>query len=405
MKVVIEASPIAFGYENPLAETGITRVIKNLLVKIDDYCSENETLFLFSQENLWCQFLLNKYIYQTNIKRISPLINNILLQYHSEYYYTKDVADLVDVKRDLESIKFSSDFLEVLAQQTSLFHSHFLPAPDVFRKQCRVVFTVHDIFPLTHNTLFDDNVATFYRNYIKSFGFTDVAACVSDYTAHQVKSYLPQFNKGNVRTIYNAADNSAFSKHVKTEVLTNLSLEAEHYFLCVSTLEPRKNFPSIIRAFNSYLQKSKIKRKLVLVGSVGWLSQAETEKIDELVKSNDIVLAGRVNDSDLHELLKHAFVFLSGSFCEGFGLGALEAAMQGTLPLVAANTAQKEVMNDFGMTLDSWVPSAISEKLLEIENSPMPMTKTNNREVITNKYSWASAALKYVELYREMSES
>ena len=79
--------------------------------------------------------------------------------------------------------------------------------------------------------------------------------------------------------------------------------------------------------------------------------------------------------------------------------------MQGTLPLVAANTAQKEVMNDFGMTLDSWVPSAISEKLLEIENSPMPMTKTNNREVITNKYSWASAALKYVELYREMSES
>ena len=71
MKVVIEASPIAFGYENPLAETGITRVIKNLLVKIDDYCSENETLFLFSQENLWCQFLLNKYIYQTNIKRLT----------------------------------------------------------------------------------------------------------------------------------------------------------------------------------------------------------------------------------------------------------------------------------------------------------------------------------------------
>ena len=59
MKVVIEASPIAFGYENPLAETGITRVIKNLLVKIDDYCSENETIFLFSQENLWCQFLKN----------------------------------------------------------------------------------------------------------------------------------------------------------------------------------------------------------------------------------------------------------------------------------------------------------------------------------------------------------
>ena len=405
MKVVIEASPIAFGYENPLAETGITRVIKNLLVKIDDYCSENETIFLFSQENLWCQFLLNKYIHQSDIKRIFPLINNILLQYHSEDYYSKDVEDLGDVKRVLEGIKFSNEFLEILAKQTSLFHSHFLPVPDVFRKRCRVVFTVHDIFPLTHSTLFDDNIASFYRNYIKSFGFTDVAACVSDYTANQVKNYLPQFNKGNVRTIYNAADHSVFTEDVKTDVLTKLGLKPQHYFLCVSTLEPRKNFPSIIRAFNSYLQKSEVKRKLVLVGSVGWLSQAETEKIDELVKSNDIVLAGRVDDSELHELLKYAYVFLSGSFCEGFGLGALEAAMQGTLPLVAANTAQNEVMTGFGITLDPWVPSAISEKLLEIEKSSIPSTKANNRDVITNKYSWSSAALKYVELYREMSES
>lgn len=405
MKVVIEASPISFGYENPLAETGITRVIKNLLVKIDDYCSENETLFLFSQESLWSQFLLNKYIYQSNIKRISPLINNILLKYHTENYYTKDVADLVDVKRALETTNFSNEFLEVLALQTSVFHSHFLPVPDVFRKRCRVVFTVHDIFPLTHSTLFDDNVASFYRNYIKSFGFKDVAACVSNYTANQVKNYLPQFNRANVKTICNAADHSVFTEDVKTDVLAKLGLKSGHYFLCVSTLEPRKNFPSIIRAFNSYLQKSKVKRKLVLVGSVGWLSEAETEKIDELVKSNDIVLAGRVDDSELHELLKYAYVFLSGSFCEGFGLGALEAAMQGTLPLVAANTAQEEVINGFGITLDSWVPSAISDKLLEIENSNMAITKTNNIEVITNRYSWSSAALKYVELYREMSES
>lgn len=405
MKVAIEASPIAFGYENPLAETGITRVIKNLLVKIDGFCTENETLFLFSQENLWCQFLLNKYIYQSNIKRISPLINNLLLQYDSENYYSKNVTELTEVKSALEKIRFTDEFLNTLAQQTAVFHSHFLPVPDVFRKRCRVLFTVHDIFPLTHSTLFGDDVSSFYRNYIKSIGFTDIAACVSDYTAAQVSKYLPQFKRSNVRTIYNAADHSAFFDDVETGVLNQLSLKSDHYFLCVSTLEPRKNFPSIIRAFNSYLQKSEVKRKLVLVGSVGWLSQAETEKIDELVKSNDIVLAGRVNDSELNELLKHAYVFLSGSFCEGFGLGALEAAMQGTLPLVAANTAQKEVMNDFGITLNSWVPSTICDKLLEIENNKMPLMKANNREAIINKYSWSSAALNYVELYREMDES
>lgn len=404
MKVVIEASPIAFGYENPLAETGITRVIKNLLFHIDGHCTKKETLFLFSQENLWCQFLLNKHLYQSNINRISPLINNVLLQYHSDFYYRKDLADLIEVKHSLENIKFSKEFLEILARQTNLFHSHFLPVPDVFRKHCKVVFTIHDIFPLTHSTLFDDNVVSFYKNYIKSFGFSDVAACVSDYTSNQVKKWLPQFKRSNVKTIYNAADHYVFADGASTEILDKLSLKTEQYFLCVSTLEPRKNFPSVVRAFKDYLDKSKIKRKLVLVGSVGWLSQAETEKIEELVKSNDIVLAGRVNDSDLSSLLKNAYVFLSGSFCEGFGLGALEAAMQGTLPVVAANTAQKEVVNDFGVTLDNWVPSIISEKLLEIEDSDINLHKITMREIIAKKYSWKLAASKYIDLYREMGE-
>lgn len=102
------------------------------------------------------------------------------------------------------------------------------------------------------------------------------------------------------------------------------------YLLAVSTLEPRKNFVSLIEAFTSLRDAGDLpEHELVLIGRTIWKGEA-TERAFAASAGRGIRLLGHVPDADLPALYSAAALFCMPSLYEGFGIPVREARRCGT---------------------------------------------------------------------------
>jgi glycosyltransferase involved in cell wall biosynthesis len=117
------------------------------------------------------------------------------------------------------------------------------------------------------------------------------------------------------------------------------------FMLSVGTVEPRKNFETLIRAFNM-LKKDGFDIQLVIAGRTGWKSEVTYKERERSPFKEDIVFTGKLTDDELVQLYNMAELFVYTSIFEGFGLPVLEA-MQCGLPVVASNTSSiPEIISD-----------------------------------------------------------
>jgi len=124
------------------------------------------------------------------------------------------------------------------------------------------------------------------------------------------------------------------------------------YILAVGNLQPRKNLPRLISAYDALRRRGEIQHLLVIVGQAGWHGD---EVLGSALKSpwgRDIVFPGFVPDADLVELYNGAAAFVYPSLYEGFGLPLLEAMACGT-PVICSNVASlPEVAGDAAIQVD-----------------------------------------------------
>lgn len=113
------------------------------------------------------------------------------------------------------------------------------------------------------------------------------------------------------------------------------------YFLSVGKIEPRKNIPMLVEAFEDF---SKIKGhedyQLVIVGPKGWdVSESHLDK-------PNVHLMGTVTDDDLGVLYTNAKAFVFPSLYEGFGIPLIEAMTMGCPAITSRNSSLAEISSD-----------------------------------------------------------
>lgn len=117
------------------------------------------------------------------------------------------------------------------------------------------------------------------------------------------------------------------------------------YVLWAGTIEPRKNLPVLLDAF----ERVDTDAMLVLAGPQGW----NEELGDRLERLGDRVRpVGFVDPETLRALYAGADLFCFPSRQEGFGLPVLEAMAQGTAVVTSAGTATAEVVGEAGILVD-----------------------------------------------------
>ncbi|HET9061384.1 MAG TPA: glycosyltransferase family 1 protein [Acidimicrobiales bacterium] len=174
----------------------------------------------------------------------------------------------------------------------------------------------------------------------------------------------------------------------------------ERYVLAMSTIEPRKDFPGLVRAFDR-LAPSHPGVALVIAGADGWGAEALDKSIATAGLPERVLRLGRVTDQARGSLLEGASAFAYPSVYEGFGLPPLEAMAAGT-PVVATSAgALVETLGDSALFVSQGDTEQLSGALEEVLDRPQVAEDLRRRGYLqASKYSWAACAKGLADLYR-----
>ncbi len=110
------------------------------------------------------------------------------------------------------------------------------------------------------------------------------------------------------------------------------------YFLCLGTIEPRKNHLLLLQLWRQLIGRlGTLAPRLVIVGRRGWENENVLDLLDRCpTLAGHVHELGTVPDSRLAALMRGATALLMPSFAEGFGLPVAEALNHGT-PVVCSD--------------------------------------------------------------------
>jgi glycosyltransferase involved in cell wall biosynthesis len=126
------------------------------------------------------------------------------------------------------------------------------------------------------------------------------------------------------------------------------------YMLGVSTLEPRKNLPALVTAFQA-LRQRRPELTLALAGLEGWEERP--------LAAEGVRLLGFVSDEELARLYRGASAFAYPSRFEGFGIPVVEALACGTPAVVSSHPSLDEASGDAALRADPDSPGAFADAL------------------------------------------
>lgn len=182
-----------------------------------------------------------------------------------------------------------------------------------------------------------------------------------------------------------------------------LPQSTSRYVLAVGTAEPRKDLPSLVRAFDSIASRLG-DVALVLAGPHGWGSAALADAVNSSPFCSRIVVTGYV--ADLDHLLRGAAVLAYPSLYEGFGLPTLEAMAAGVPVVTTRSGALPEVVGDAAALVrpgDAEALGAALERLLTDEAERVALVERGHRRA--SMFTWEACAKGLADLYDEAARS
>jgi glycosyltransferase involved in cell wall biosynthesis len=178
----------------------------------------------------------------------------------------------------------------------------------------------------------------------------------------------------------------------------------EKYFLCVGTLEPRKNLLRVMEAFKRFVKQSSAdgKFQLVVVGSKDFAHGRFFHEIAS-IGLEDIIFTGYVEHEDLNCLYACAQAFIFPSLYEGFGFPALEAMASGTPVLTSDRTSLPEVAGKAALKVNPEDTDAIYEgmKLFATDEKARNEFIRKGFERIKH-FSWSKTARETLAVYESL---
>jgi glycosyltransferase involved in cell wall biosynthesis len=142
------------------------------------------------------------------------------------------------------------------------------------------------------------------------------------------------------------------------------------YVLSVSTLEPRKNFPGLIRGWERVLSRSDPDLRLIIVGGAGWREEHVLSEMRPGVESGRILHLQNLPQEELQAMMRGAACFAFPSFNEGFGYSPLEAMQAGAPCVVSDLPVFRWIFGDSVIYVDPYDTDAIATGIERLTCKP-----------------------------------
>ena len=171
--------------------------------------------------------------------------------------------------------------------------------------------------------------------------------------------------------------------------------------LAIGTVEPRKDYPSLVEAFTSVSQAHP-EVALVIVGADGWGAERLADAIAASPARDRILRPGYLDDTTLAVTLEQAAVLAYPSVYEGFGFPPLQAMAAGVPVVTTKVGAIPEVVGDGAVLVDGGDSHALAEALVGVlDGGPDIEALVARGHRRAAEFSWSKCAEGLDRLYRD----
>lgn len=289
--------------------------------------------------------------------------------------------------------------------ELDLLHCTSNTAP--LRCKIPLVLTLHDIIFLEprdqQNRSLYQNLGWLYRRLVvpRVLRRCRRIITVSEFERRNILAKL-RIPEKRITMIYNGY-NEWFRPTADARQVYRKYIDAPGYFLFLGNTDPKKNTERTLIAYSRYLEKSKVKRKLLL-------ADLDKAYLDDIIDRHQlsnirhrIVMPGYIPNNHLPFIYNHAFAFLYTSLRESFGIPLLEAMACGT-PVITSNTSSMpEIAGAEAILVNPEDSDAIADKMIELEEDEGLYRKQEEMGLErAGQFSWRRTAELLLDVYESV---
>jgi glycosyltransferase involved in cell wall biosynthesis len=291
--------------------------------------------------------------------------------------------------------------VELANLAVDVLHSPDFISPVRLGRRWARVITVHDLAFLRFPDLVTKASHRYYSQIFRATAEAERIIAVSESTRGDLLDLVSSSLAPKIVVIPEGVDPS-FSAGGVAELdrkhLAHFGIDGP-YFLYVGTIEPRKNLPRLIRAFERFRAITRQPNVcLVIAGGRGWL--ADESEVAIAAAGDSVRYLGRVESSDLVALYRGALALVLVSLYEGFGLPILEAMACGTPTLASSTGSLPELVGDAGIVVDPNNEDLIASSLKRLWNDA---ELRDNLSALglerARHFTWPNVAIQTAEVY------
>ncbi len=363
---------------------------------------EKRFMILFNSLQKSLSAGIGRYSYELSLELYNLLKDDIKIIIREE-----DLKDYKEVKRDsliiLKGIKNSKDRnlceqLYIPKMVSKEFKDYIVHYPDsmapLLLNSNKIVITVHDLAFKSLQNVFTKKTVL-WKNFMlkKSLNKSREIIAITGFTRDEINRYYKNIdNKINI--VYNGfnklSDSPIDERNLSEDIL---SMTKDPYILTVSTISPRKNIDTLIKALGELKEG-----RLIVCGSKGWLYDDIYNLVKSMNLSHRVIFTGKVNDDELKHLYKNSKLFVYPSIYEGFGLPPLEAMSYNVKVILSDAPCLYEVVGDSSTYFKSKDYKDLAKAMKEFLNKD---EKYDYSDVL-NKYSWKKCGEDTLKVYEKI---
>ena len=179
--------------------------------------------------------------------------------------------------------------------------------------------------------------------------------------------------------------------------------QKSNFYLAVGTLEPRKNYESLISGFDHYASLGG-KKNLVIVGKNGWAFESIYHPQKHADHKNRITIMSDVDDEPLDALYRSSEGFISTSYDEGFGLPAIEAYVRGCPLLLSDIPVYRELFPFTTCWLNTSSKQLLGRQLLDSELTQHQHSHDPKNNEFKHQ-TWEKCSIQHLLLFKKLASS
>lgn len=280
-------------------------------------------------------------------------------------------------------------------------HAPSLAVPPV-RRGTSLVVTVHDAAHVRYPEMYPRRGRRFHDAGMRAARRHAAAVICPTAAAATDVAGLGGIDRDRIHVVHHGVDSVEVAPEAVVAARTRHGIGAGRFVLWVGTLEPRKNLPLLLDAFEHLVRADGDgDTRLVLVGPRGWLDTASAVADRARSLGDRLVTTGRVTHAELHALYSAADLFAFPSTHEGFGLPVLEAMSHGTPVVCSADPALVEVSGGAARVVGDADPTAWAAALGAVLGDPAEASRLGEAgRRRAADFDWRRCASATVDVYR-----